>query len=488
MGSKCCSQSDFKEPPLKIQASDQPLVPTKPESEAGHVSSELVCTEWSHVESLLGHLPADVHASLEDKVFQQRCHQSFRDIVAKREQGNSKDPEQLEWDELSEAVHRSVPDTFMKNRLHTEDISKLILAFDMNSNGRISKGEFVLFCMWCVAMDVMGFFAGTTPFARIANEVAATHLLIISEYLDPEHILGNCALPTTACAYYHPDGITLDEFSAQLESAAHIRTQKGVLFESVALANHGPDEDGRWNVCADFPVSLRSLDSAWPRLMPLFHALADMVSTPTRPGYVDLLACHFAANQTGLQCLEMIESQVNAKFAASTDATGNVAAHGNWLMERGGRNVAPVYFHEERLKDFTKVMAAPPPAKKRCPPKNNEPPPFVTDVEDIQWLKGGNTEKDKQFKSTMDIQEMMMPVLNPAIPGLEEKPPSSARSARLNRMRTEDASHHKISKSHAAASTEEAPSRKSARGRPKAKAKRSPPVCHKDVQEEQTFV
>merc|ERR1712225_16978 len=120
-------------------------------------------------------------------------------------------------------------------------------------------------------MDVMGFFAGTTPFAKIANETAANNLLIISEFLDPEHVLGRCALPNTVFTYYHPDGITLDEFSAQMATAAHVRTKQGHFFQSVALCNHGPDPDGFWSVCSDNPVCLRSVDTAWPRLMPMFQ-------------------------------------------------------------------------------------------------------------------------------------------------------------------------------------------------------------------------
>merc|ERR1711988_1508031 len=58
----------------------------------------------------------------------------------------------------------------------------------------------------------------------------------------------------------------------------------------------------------------------------------------------------------GLECLKMIESQANAKFSASTDETGNLAQHGNWELERGGRDVSKIYFHEHMLEDFTKVM------------------------------------------------------------------------------------------------------------------------------------
>lgn len=360
MGSvACCNKCS--------SAKEGTVIKTNPSGDA-ESPDDFVCTEWSHVESLLAHLPPDVHASLEDKLFQDRCHKTFTDIVKDRPPGNGKDPDQLEGDELIDAVHIAVPEKFLQNRLHANDLAKLVLAFDMNADGKISESDFDLFCMWTVAMDVMGFFAGATPFAAIANGGAADNLILISEYLDPEHILGRCVLPNTLFAYYHPDGMTLDEFTAQIHSAAHLRTKQGLYFKSVALANHGPDEEGFWSVCSDHPVCLHSLDEAWPRLMPIFQGLAEMVGDPLRVGNVDLLACNFAANPTGLACLDMIETQVDAKFSASSDATGNAACAGNWEMERGGRNVAPIYFHEDRLGEFTKVMA---PGKKRKPNPND---------------------------------------------------------------------------------------------------------------------
>lgn len=314
----------------------------------------------------MAHLPSEVHAALEDVAFQEKCHRIFCDIQKNRKEVNASSPGFLEGDELIKAVHSSVPEHFLKDRLHETDLKKFILAFDADSDGRISQEEFDLFCMWAVAMDVLGFFAGTTPFAKIADifEPAAKNLLIVSEYLDPDHVLGNCVLPSTLVTYYHPDGLTLEEFGAQIKSAAHVRTRHGRFFESVALANHGPDEEGLWSVCSDHPVSLRSLDTAWPKLMPMFQALASMVASPSYLGHVDLLACNFAANPTGVDCIKMIETQVNARFSASTDETGNVAQGGNWELELGGRNVAPIYFHEHMLGQFTSLMAVQKPVVK----------------------------------------------------------------------------------------------------------------------------
>merc|ERR1719160_1520633 len=64
----------------------------------------------------------------------------------------------------------------------------------------------------------------------------------------------------------------------------------------------------------------------------------------------------------------MIESETSARFAASTDETGNVEQGGNWDLELGGRSVAPLYFHPEMLGEFTKVM---------CPEKKKKGPEAV---------------------------------------------------------------------------------------------------------------
>jgi len=245
--------------------------------------------------------------------------------------------------------------------LHEQNLKKFILAFDADGDGRINQEEFNMFRMWTDAMGNLGFFAGTHPFSKIADvdvlDPAAKNLLLVSEFLDPDHVLEKCVLPSTICAYYHPDGITMDEFSQQIKAAAHVRTRHGGFFESVALANHGPNEDDLWSVCSDHPINLRSLDAACPKVMPMFHALASLVAGPAYQGHVDLLACNFAANPTGVQCIQMIEKQVNARFAASTDETGNVECGGNWELELGGRNVAPIYFQESKLDQFTVVMS-----------------------------------------------------------------------------------------------------------------------------------
>lgn len=441
-------------------------IPVATEAKLASENVDLVCTEWSHVESLLSHLPPEVHATLEDKNFQIRCHQAFRDIAGCGMQNENTEEVFLEGDQLIEAVHRSVPDNFLKSRMHNADLKKMVLAFDTNSDGRISQNDFDLFCMWAVAMDVMGFFTGTSPFAKIANETDAKNLLIISEFLDPEHILGKCVLPNTVFAYYHPDGIALDEFSAQLESAVHVRTKKGLYFESVALANHGPDEDGIWSVCSDHPVSLHSLDSAWPRLMPLFQALADMVTGPAGPGHVDLLACNFAANQVGLQCLDMIERQVNARFSASSDATGNVANNGNWELERGGRNVAKIYFHEDMLGQFTALMAAKP-ARMKAHDNIKNPNDYVpAHANDLLQM----TEAQK----VMQNQESLM-----AMGAKHWKAPDPSLVKEVGRRDDLDVNQHMLDA--VACAGGDAPSK---RHKAKAQAKRKPPQRHDDAKKQ----
>lgn len=303
------------------------------------------------MDALLDGLQQERYMELFDHNFHQRCVQRFQDF-------DSNGSGFMEGEELRLAVQSSIPASFLSRRLHIGDVTSLALAFDEDLDGRMNCEEFTRFCQWIVAMELHGYFSGTAPLATIAEDCQASRLLIISEFLDPEHTLQGCVLPDVKCVHYDPMGLTLEEFSAQLESAAYIRGKKCSTFSSVALANHGPTEDGFWYVCADQPVHLSSTHESWSKLMPMFRALADMVARPDGSGRVDLLACQFAATKGGLDCIEMIEREAGTKFAASTDATGNIASGGNWDLEIGGRNVAPIYFDESRLHAFHGLMEA----------------------------------------------------------------------------------------------------------------------------------
>jgi len=268
----------------------------------------------------------------------------------------------LEGEELVKLITQSMPSSFLKERLGMDDVVSLALAFDEDLDGKIGLDDFQLFTLWVAAMQYHGFFDGVAPLAQIADlrplsdGGPAERLLLVSEFLDPEFTLRSCTLPSVRCVYYHPDGLTIDEFIAQLESAANIRRRKGYPFKSLALANHGPDDEGRWYVCSDFPVNLVSTEHAWRRLMPMFHALASMVGGASGCGRVDLLACNFAARAAGVDCIKMIEREVEVRFAASTGPTGNVACGGNWVLEEGGNDISGVYFDAARLGAFKKTM------------------------------------------------------------------------------------------------------------------------------------
>jgi len=313
------------------------------------------CLLFSHVEHLVAGLPDEVLIQLGSPSFWNKCIETFNSV-------DHNSSGHLEGEELAQAVHSALPAQLLSHRLQLSDISSLLLAFDEDLDGRISRDEFIMFCKWVTAMEYHGFFSGTAPLSQIATARSADeggpaqHLLLVSDYLDPKRVLKTCVLSSVRCVYYHPDGITTDEFSAQLESAAYIRANKQLLFRSVGLANHGPDEDGFWHICADYPVHLTSKEEAWPGLMPLFRALAAMVDS-SRAGHVDLLACQFAATPGGLECIKMIEKEVQCRFSASTDQTGNVSCGGNWELEVGGRNVAPIYFDEGKLEAFQGLMA-----------------------------------------------------------------------------------------------------------------------------------
>eukprot|EP00928_Gymnodinium_smaydae_P056552 TRINITY_DN39921_c0_g1_i1.p1 TRINITY_DN39921_c0_g1~~TRINITY_DN39921_c0_g1_i1.p1 ORF type:complete len:467 (+),score=51.38 TRINITY_DN39921_c0_g1_i1:71-1402(+) len=368
---------------------------------------QLGCVQHCHVQALIASLPPDTLRELLGQSFHDRCCAKFRELD-RSENGF------LENEELTEACRGIMPPEFAE-RLHVKHISALALAFDENQDGSISHDEFSAFCIWVSAMQLHGFFSGTGPLAKIADAILEERqlhdrLILVSELLDPEHILQACVLPSVFCVYYHPDSLTMDEFSAQLETAAYIRSKRTQPYKSVALANHGPSEDGYWYVCADHSVEMKSTDTAWSQLMSMFLALADMVATTDGEGNVDLLACSFAARPAGVECVKMIQERTGAKFSASVDATGNVADGGDWELEVGSRNVAPIYFDESKLKDFHRLMKfgmATPSQERRVSRVNHKLDDVCVGAGGPQYakLKGKREQQPSRLRPKHDFQK-----------------------------------------------------------------------------------
>merc|ERR1712070_505758 len=100
------------------------------------------------IEDLLSKLDASTQELLNSDDFQAGCKKSF-------EEADTNKSGAIDGEELALAVRLSVPQNFTdKKNLTGNDVSKIILCFDANKDGKIESSEFTRFSKWVVAMYV----------------------------------------------------------------------------------------------------------------------------------------------------------------------------------------------------------------------------------------------------------------------------------------------------------------------------------------------
>lgn len=255
---------------------------------------------------------------------------------------------------IAAAVLDVLPEQFL-DRLDGIRAESLALSFDSDWDGKMSREEFVSFVRWASAMHARGFFKGQAPF-EVVGKGKGDSLLVVSEYMDEDGTLHEAVKSSVDLALYHPSAITLAEFSQQLAAAGQSRKRKGLQpYKTVGLANHGPDEKGKWYPFAGKALRLtRQADVE--QLLPVLKALAALLPQGGG-GRLDLMACNLASVPGGMDLIRRLEKETGHTVCASSDCTGNAEHGGNWTMEVGNVNVAPTYFDEEKLKHFERLMA-----------------------------------------------------------------------------------------------------------------------------------
>lgn len=76
-------------------------------------------------------------------------------------------------------------------------------------------------------------------------------------------------------------------------------------------------------------------------------------------GRIDLLACDIVSTDSGADLVAAIETLSGTKVAASSDATGNEAYGGDWVLESDGVDVQSTYFDADALEGFDGSMGRP---------------------------------------------------------------------------------------------------------------------------------
>ena len=152
-------------------------------------------------------------------------------------------------------------------------------------------------------------------------------------------------------AKYSFQDATAEDFVRMIERCL---TDEGELFDSIALANHGPERSDSSGFCWALSrlVVLTDPEQLHDNTHPVSQVMAALGKAVVPGGRVDLFACSLLATPSGLRTLAAIESTTCTNFAASTNLTGNPKSGGDWLMESDGINVRNLYFAPAQLSQF----------------------------------------------------------------------------------------------------------------------------------------
>ncbi|WP_130471852.1 ELWxxDGT repeat protein, partial [Candidatus Magnetaquicoccus inordinatus] len=167
----------------------------------------------------------------------------------------------------------------------------------------------------------------------------ATRLLILSSDIAQDKLLAEAV----------KEGVTVVRYDGQVDDS-HSLLQKvdtalaGGQAESIAFASHA-SAAGTLHLAAKLPINRYTL--AYDSDSRAFWQ--QIGQKLTADGRIDLLGCSLVATPQGEELTHLIAAISGHQVAASTDATGNPASGGDWLLEQGQIDVAASYFDATRL-------------------------------------------------------------------------------------------------------------------------------------------
>ena len=143
---------------------------------------------------------------------------------------------------------------------------------------------------------------------------------------------------------------TLQDIIDQIDSVSD-----GHYFDSIALAAHS-NAGGEIFLLDNTQISAQSLNSGNAEQVAFFDSLGSFLASD---GRIDLLSCYSGAGTSGAELLTAISGITGREVAASTDATGNAAVGGDWILEQGDINAADLYFNPDLLSSFSATLQDP---------------------------------------------------------------------------------------------------------------------------------
>eukprot|EP00039_Didymoeca_costata_P020788 m.342441 g.342441 ORF g.342441 m.342441 type:complete len:241 (-) comp21386_c0_seq1:19-741(-) len=183
-------------------------------------------------------------------------------------------------------------------------------------------------------------------------------LILIDKQADPKGTFEKAVLDTVKIVSYNSKKT---KFNQLIELVGNAHMENGSPFESIAVANHGPDQKLKWVWAKDKNVSMQKDGTAQAvgELKPLLDTLVAATKKSGCTSHIELLACRLDSINSDF--VPMLEDIYQLDFRASRDDTGNENENENkttrnWIMETDNYDFAKDYLDEKAIAEYKEQM------------------------------------------------------------------------------------------------------------------------------------
>ncbi|MEE4356355.1 MAG: Calx-beta domain-containing protein, partial [Desulfococcaceae bacterium] len=184
----------------------------------------------------------------------------------------------------------------------------------------------------------------------LVQDSSGTHVLVVSSKLEGADDLAAAVNDNVIVVKYDPAETSLKDLADTIRDALG-----GDQADSIAFASHNAGE-GALGIGSE-PISADSL-AADAAQQEFWKTVGGSLA---EDGRIDLLACSVVGTDAGEYLVSQIENISGANVAASSDATGNDAYGGDWVLESDDINIEATYFDSELLAHVEGVFGDAPP-------------------------------------------------------------------------------------------------------------------------------
>lgn len=172
------------------------------------------------------------------------------------------------------------------------------------------------------------------------------HVLVISSQVNDADDLAAAAKDDVLVIRYDAANTSLEDLAGLIDDALDGRKADSIAFASHNAGGAEVALTGTAVTTADTLLSDAGQRAFW-------QAVGENVADN---GRIDILACDVANGEAGESLLQNLEKISGRNVAASTDATGNEAYGGDWVLESDGVDVSGTYFDAQKLQSFDGVL------------------------------------------------------------------------------------------------------------------------------------